>query len=236
MSTPAVTSGGDAQAGATLVETLAALAVVALTLATAATGLRQLAGSADRGAQVVARHDMFSSGIAALRRDVERIERVVWKRGQDAEFAFHANATNLTFIVIEPPFPSDAGAYFVVYAILQRPDGDVLTRGRAPFDLSTADIQRLPAEDFVTVLEGPYRFRFGYLDRKEGRERWVSQWSDPYRLPELISLEVLGRVEGGRPMQPIVLRPRIDAERTCVKEQAISCTIGNRGVLVSESR
>jgi general secretion pathway protein J len=171
-----------------------------------------------------------------LRRDVERIERVVWKRGPKAEFAFHADATNMTFIVIEPPFPSEAGPYFVVYAILQRPGGDVLTRGRAPFDPSTADMQRLPTQDLVTVLEGPYRFRFGYFDRKEGRERWVSQWSDPYRLPDLISLEVLGRVEGGRPMQPIIFRPRIDAESTCVKEQSISCTIASRGVLVSESR
>jgi len=236
MSIPGVTSYGDGQAGATLVEMLAALAVVALTLVTAASGLRLLASSGDRGAQLVARHDMFSRGTAVLRRDVERLERVVWKRGQNTEFAFHAEATNLTFIVIEPPFPSEPGPYFVVYAILQRPDGDVLTRGRAPFDVSTADIQRLHTEDLVAVLEGPYRFRFGYLARNEGRERWVSQWSDPHRLPDLISLEVLDRAEGGRPMQPIIFRPRIDAERTCVKETGISCTIGSRGVLVSESR
>ena len=88
MSTPGVTSYGDGQAGATLVEMLAALAVVALTLVAAASGLRQLAGSADRGAQVIARHDMFSSGIDVLRRDIERLERVVWKRGENTEFVF----------------------------------------------------------------------------------------------------------------------------------------------------
>jgi general secretion pathway protein J len=236
MSTPGVTSYGDGQAGATLVEMLAALAVVALTLVAAASGLRQLAGSADRGAQVIARHDMFSSGIAVLRRDVERLERVVWKRGQNTEFAFHADATNLTFVAIEPPFPSEAGPYFVGYAIVQRPDGDVLTRGRAPFDLSTADIRRLPTQDLVTVLEGPYRFRFTYLDRKDGREQWIAQWSDPYRLPDLIGLEIRGRAEGGRPMLPIIFRPRIDAERACVKEEGVSCTIGSRGVLKSESQ
>jgi general secretion pathway protein J len=98
---------------------LAALAVVALTLVAAASGLRQLAGSADRGAQVIARHDMFSSGISVLRRDVERLERVIWKRGQNTEFVFHADATNLTFVAIEPPFPSEPGTYFVAYAIVR---------------------------------------------------------------------------------------------------------------------
>jgi general secretion pathway protein J len=236
MSEPRVTSHGDGQAGATLVEVLVALAVVALTLATAASGLYLLAGSSDRGAQVVARQDMFSRGTAVLRRDIERLERVAWKRGQNVEFAFHADATNLAFVVVEPPFPSEAGPYFVAYSIQQRPDGDVLTRSRAPFDFSTADMRRLPTEELVNVLEGNYRFRFAYLDRKGGREQWVSQWPDPRRLPDLVRVEVSSLVEGGRPMQPIVFRPRIDAERTCVKDAGTACTIGSQGVLVSGSR
>lgn len=236
MSISKVTSHGDGQAGATLVEVLAALAVVALTLVIAAGGMHLLGSSAGRGAQVVVRQDMFSRGTAVLRRDIERLERVIWKRGENLEFAFHAEATSLAFIVIEPPFPTEAGPYFVAYSILQRPDGDVLARSRAPFDSSITNMRRVPAQEPVNVLEGHYRFRFGYLERKGGREQWVSQWSDAHRLPDLIRLEIAGLVEAARPITPIVFRPRIDAERTCVKEQDSRCTVGNQGVLVSGSR
>ena len=63
-------------------------------------------------------------------------------------------------------------------------------RGRAPFDAGAKDIDGLRGEDEVTVLEGPYTFRFSYYERKEGRERWVPRWTERDRLPELIRLEI----------------------------------------------
>ena len=92
-------------------------------------------------------------------------------------------------------------------------------RARAPFDAGAKDINGLRGEDEVTVLEGPYTFRFSYYERKEGRERWVPRWTERDRLPELIRLEILGLGAGGGAMQPIVFRPRIDAEQACVKER-----------------
>ncbi len=222
------------QSGVTLIELVVALAVVALTLAIAANGLMLLARSGDRGAQVVARHDVLSRGIDVLRRDIERLERALWKRGDNAEFVFRGDAAGLTFVVVEPPFPTEAGPYFVVYAIQQRRDGATLTRARTPVRASAADLQRLSADEEVAVIEGPYRLRFLYLDRKEGREQWLAQWSDRYRLPDLIGLEVSGLTDGRGAMPPIVFRPRIDAERGCVKEEG-SCTIGAGGALASES-
>jgi len=228
-------SRADGQAGATLVELLTALAVVALTLAIAANALSVLARSGDRGTQAIARHDMLSRGLDVLRRDIERLERVVGKRGDNPEFVFDADATNLAFVVVEPPYPTEPGPYFAVYSILQRRDGSVLTRGRALFEGSIVNIRRLRTDDHVAVLEGPYRFRFAYLERREGRERWVSEWADRHSLPGLISLEIADLTGGSRPMQPIIFRPRIDAERGCVKEGGSGCTIGTRGVLASEA-
>jgi hypothetical protein len=235
MSNSAIIPYGDGQAGVTLVEVLAALVVVALTLVTAASGLNLLARSGDRGAAVVSRHDMFSRGIAVLRRDIEQLERVVWKRGQDVEFAFHGEAAYLAFVVIEPPFPSEAGPYFIAYSIQRGADGDTLTRGRAPFDYPATDMRRLPTEDLVNVLEGHYRFRFAYLDRKGGRERWLPQWDDARRIPDLVRVEVTS-LEGGKPVQPIVFRPKVDAERACASEDGTACTIGSEGALAPGSQ
>jgi prepilin-type N-terminal cleavage/methylation domain-containing protein len=221
------------ESGVTLIELVVALAVVALTLAIALNGLILLARSGDRGAQVVARHDALSRGTDVLRHDIERLERAVWKRGDNAEFVFRGDATGMTFVVVEPPFPTDAGPYFVVYAIQQRRDGAALTRARTPFRASATDIQRASAEEDVPVIEGRYRLRFLYLERKEGREQWLAQWTDRYRLPDLVSLEVSG-LDGRGAALPIVFRPKIEAERGCVKEEGV-CTIGAGGSIASES-
>ena len=228
-------SPGDGQSGVTLVEIVVALAVVALTLGIAAGGLRLLGRSGARGAEVMARHDVLSRGLDVLRRDIERLERVVWKRGDTPELVFSGDAARLAFVAVEPAFPTEAGPYFLVYAVQQRHDGAVLARARAPYRTSIPDIRRLAGSESVAVIEGPYRLRFLYLERRDGRQRWLPQWSDPHRLPELISLEVSGLTEGSAPMPPLVFRPRVDAERSCIKEDDGGCTIGSGGGLRVEA-
>jgi prepilin-type N-terminal cleavage/methylation domain-containing protein len=234
MTEPGATSEAGRQSGVTLVEIVVALAVVALTLGIAAGGLRLLGRSGERGTEVVARHDVLSRGLDVLRRDIERLERIVWKRGEAApELVFHGDAGRLVFVAVEPPFPTEAGPYFLIYAVRQRRDGAVLTRERAPYQTSVPDLRRLAGRDAADVIEGPYRLRFLYLERKGERQRWVPQWYDPRSLPELISLEVSGLTEGSAPMPPLVFRPRVDAERSCVKEDSGACTVGG-GVAASE--
>jgi type II secretory pathway component PulJ len=232
MTRPGAASQGDGQSGVTLVEVIVALAITMLTLAIAAGGLRLLSGSGERGAQVIARHDIVARGVDVLRRDIERLERVVGKRGDSTEFVFRGDAANLRFVAIEPPFPSEPGPYVIVYTIAQRRDRAVLTRERAPFQRN-GDIDRLQTADSVAVLEGPYRLRFLYLDRKDGRERWLPQWADSSRLPLLIALEVSDLAGSSGPV-PIVFRPRIDAERSCVKDQGGACTVGTGGTLAPQ--
>jgi general secretion pathway protein J len=197
--------------------------------------MRLVSGSGERGAELIARHDVLSRGIDVLRRDIERLERVVRMRitpdGAAGEFVFRGDADGLTLVAVEPAFPSEPGPYFVVYAIRQGRDGAVLTRGRAPFRASAPDLRRLDAGDSVAVLEGPYRLRFLYLDSRRERERWLPHWSDPLRLPDLIGLEISPLAKGMAAMPPIVFRPRIDAERSCIGEGAGACTIATGGVL-----
>jgi general secretion pathway protein J len=234
---PIATPHANRQSGVTLVEIVVALAVIALALALAATGLKLLAHSGERGAAVIARHDILSRGLDVLRRDIERLERVVWKRGERAQFAFHGDAARLAFVAIEPPFPTEPGPYFIVYSIRQSPGSAVLTRERAPFQPSAPDILRLPTQDAVALIEGTYRLRFLYLDRKGGRDRWLAHWPDPARLPSLIALEITGEAHGpgGTAMPPVIFRPRIDAELTCVKDASSTCTLDSAGALAPDA-
>jgi general secretion pathway protein J len=224
---------GDREAGFTLVELLAALIVIALTLGSVVTGLRLLGRSGERGSQLIARQDMLSRGIDVLRRDVERLERVVHRRERDAAFVFHGDEKRLTFVVIEPPVPSEPGPYYIFYSIEQGAEGATLLRSRAPYDAMAKDIRRLVPQDEVTVLEGPYTLRFAYLQREAGRERWISPWPDHNRLPALIKLEI--RARGRLPeLPPLVFRPRIDAEQGCIKDTVGACTLRTAGTLVAQ--
>jgi general secretion pathway protein J len=205
------------QSGVSLIEMVVALAIIAVALALAGTGMRLLGRSGERGAAVIARHDILSRGIDVLRRDIERLERVELKRGAGrGQLAFHGHATRLILVAVEPPFPTEPGPYFIVYTVEQRPDGTTLTRERAPFNAAALDMQRLPTQDAVAVIEGAYRLRFLYLDRKGGRDRWLAQWPDPARLPTLIALEIAGL--GGTAMPPVIFRPRIDAQSGCAQD------------------
>ena len=221
------------EAGFTLVELLVALIVIALTLAAVVTGLRLLGRSGERGARLIARQDMLSRGVDVLRRDIERLERVVRRRDREFEFIFEGDEKRLTFVVIEPPVPSEPGPYFVFYSIEQGEQKTVLVRSRAPYDAAAGDIRRLRRQDDVTVLEGPYVFRFGYLQREAGRARWVARWRDHNRLPALIRLEI--GVNGQAPeLPPLIFRPHVDAEQGCIKDKMGLCTLRSGGVLVAQ--
>ena len=134
---------------------------------------------------------MLSRGLDALRRDIEGLQRVVWKRGRNNEFVFSGDSKGLTFVAIEPPYPTQAAPFFLIYSIVQRSDWGTLVRARVPFDAGAKDIDGLRGEDEVTVLEGPFTLGFSYYERKEGRERWVPRWTERDRVPELIRLEIV---------------------------------------------
>lgn len=212
---------GDRQGGITFIEIVVALVVIALALGIAVAAMRLLVHSGERGARLIARHDILSRGIDVLRHDIERIERATWKRGDAREVIFHGDAGRLIFLAVEPPFPAEAGPYFIAYAIRQGRDGATLTRERAPFQSSVVDLQQVRTEDSVAVIEGPYRMRFLYLARNDAEGRWLAQWSDPADLPGLVALEI-SNLAGGAATPLLVFRPAVDAERTCVRDNG-SC-------------
>jgi general secretion pathway protein J len=228
MSTP---QRAKREAGFTLVELVAALIVIALTLGSVVTAVRLLGLSGERGARVIARQDMLSRGVDVLRRDIERLERVMRKREDALEFVFDGDEKSLTFVLIEPAVPSRPGPYFIFYYVEQGEGSNALVRGRVPYDAMAKDIRRLRPQDEVSVLEGPYDFRFAYLLREGGQESWIPRWLNHDRLPALIKLEMVGRGRAAD-LPPLVFRQRIDAEQGCIKDKAGPCTLRSGGALM----
>lgn len=216
------------QSGMTLVEIVVALVVIGLTFAIAAGALRVLARSGGIGTELIGRHDMFSRGIDAVRRDIERLERIaLGKQIDDAQFEFSGTEQTLAFVVVEPPFPTPAGLFLVRYAIIERGGRGLVVRSRSPY-VAGSPIPASRAEEAVTVLDGPYRFGFTYLERREGRERWVARWIDRASLPVLVKLNVVDVVSGVPALPPLVFRPRVEAEQGCAKPGTGPCTMARQ--------
>jgi hypothetical protein len=216
------------QAGMTLVEIIVAFVVVSMTFAMVAGAFRLLARSGATGSELIERHDMLTRGIDSLRRDIERLERVaIGRDAAAADFVFAGDARTLAMVVMEPPFPTLAGFFLVRYAIVAREGGSMIVRSRAPFSASLVRPSPQFADD-VTVLEGAYDFGFSYLERRDGRERWVARWSDRNILPVLVRLDVVDAVTGAAALPPLIFRPRADAEHGCARSGSGPCTIQQR--------
>ena len=212
----------------TLVEIVVALVIIAMTFAMAAGALRVLARSGGIGTELIGRHDMISRGIDALRHDIERLERIaLGKQAGDPQFEFVGTERTLAFVLVEPPFPSHAGLFFVRYSIGEREGRGQVVRSRTPFVAGSPSLAP-PAEDAVTVLDGPYRFGFSYLERREGRERWVPRWTDRTSLPVLVKLDVVDDDSGAASLPPLLFRPRVEVEQGCAKPGTGPCTMARQ--------
>ena len=172
------------EAGFTLVETLVALAVLALLLGTLATTLNVMGNAMRRGSRDIDRVDMIARGLAAVRRDMMRMERVVARDKTGTRFVFSGTRQSVSFVVVEPNYPAEPGSYQISYDVRGSGAAAELVRTRDAYepDRAPAKGKRDESSD-VVVLEGPYRFAFSFLERDGTRVRWVERWSNRRRLP-----------------------------------------------------
>lgn len=220
------------EAGFTLIEIMVALVLFATILSLAGTGIRLLGASASLGAATIDRNEMLARGIGVLRKDMERIERLTELRGDQPEFLFTGEASRIEMIAIEPPYPSEPGHYVITYTIARAGGTSRLVRSRVASTAFGAPPVSPGESDTVTLIEGPFEMRFSFLERgQEGNSRWTNQWVERRAIPSLVRLEVLGALRGRAVMPPIIVRPRIDAETSCLDEESDVCSATNNGVL-----
>lgn len=213
------------QSGFTLIEVLVAVAIVAMMLGTIGTALRLMSDAASRGSRDVDRLDMVSRGLAAIRQDIARMERVVAMERKEARFVFEGAASHMSFVVIEPSYPSDPGSYIVSYSVRKYGGGAQFVRARDIYDpdkRTKRGVRDDAAE--VVVLEGPYRFELSFLTQVGPRQQWSPRWNQPGQLPPLIRLEMTSTDPRVPSVPPLIVRPRIDAETTCLAGANQPCT------------
>ena len=214
------------QAGFTLIELLVSLTMLGIILALVTNALQVVSKGWDAHARQIEDLDMISRAADILQRDAGALQRVVSLPGKpNARFIFTGDTNRLSFIALEPPYPTEPGPYFIDYSIVPDKNGFDLVRGRAPFEVGMSSYPGATTANRVPLLEGPYDYRFAYADRENGALKWYARWPFDQRLPALIRLDIANIRSRQPASRPIVAAVRADAELGCISAESGPCSI-----------
>lgn len=226
-----VQNGHDAQSGFTLIELLVSLTILASILGLLGGGLRVLAHNTDRNSDRIQTTDMLARAFDILKRDVSGLQRVPILVSRKPRYIFTGTATRLSFVTIEPPYPTPEGPYFVEYAIVRTGSRAELVRSRAPFERGMVAFPGATPANQVALIDGLVNYRFRYASSTDKGLVWSDHWSFPTRLPQLVRLEVTDLT--GQPVSPaFVATVRADAEIDCLKDGQTLCSANPKGELM----
>jgi general secretion pathway protein J len=170
--------------GFTLIETLAALALMGLILSALAAITSQWLPNWNRGLQRIQRSEAVSVALERMSADIGASEFIRPDR-ENKHVLFDGSELLVTFV--RPSLGPNARPGLDVVRIAETTDsqGFVLTRSRAQFTPGPAD--RLNFADPVVLLRMPYRVSFSYAGRDHN---WKSTWRDADELPSAVLMTV----------------------------------------------
>jgi general secretion pathway protein J len=146
-------------------------------------------------------------------------------------YLFTGTEDHLSFVTLEPPFPSAAGPYFVNYVVSPNgPEADLI-RARAAYQQGMEAFPGATPANRVRLVEGTYRYHFAYADKSAGTGQWRNSWPYTDRLPEMIRLQIVDARRNAPVAQPLTVAVRADAELSCLGEKSKVCSAKSGGRL-----
>jgi general secretion pathway protein J len=222
------------EAGFTLIELMVSLTILGVILALLAGALRVISKNWEANTDRIETLDMLSRAADILRRDAAGLQRVVTTSGGAApSYVFTGAEDHLSFVTLEPPYPTASGPYFVDYSLARNGPAVELIRARALYRKGMESFPGATPANRVRLAEGSYRYRFAYADKSIGTAGWRSSWPDRLRLPDLIRLQVVDARSNAPVGASLVVAVRADAELGCLAEHAKVCSAKSDGLLTA---
>jgi len=221
------------QAGFTLIEVLIAITIVVAIFGVMTTTIKLIGQGWERSRRQAAFQDMLIQGLDALTRDLGSIQRVPVLRNKELRYLFEGDATELTYPVVEPPYPGQSGLYLVKLTVIKAKHNNRLVRTRAPL-LGTLKEEVGAFGDEVLVLESPLDIRFRYAKATPKAVNWRDHWRHSEELPGLIKVDLYDPVD--RVPLPLTVRLMIDGEPGCAKPSGGICAAATNGKLKSSAK
>ena len=225
-----------AQRGFTLIELLVSMTVLALILGFLGTGLRTIARNWDKNVARIDRMDMIAHANDIFRRDVRGLLRLVPTSSPQPTYIFEGRADGMSFIVAEPPYPTQPGLYFLRYSVAVNGPNAELVRSRAQFEPEMLYFPGATPANRVSIMQGLFRYRFSYGEASGSGIQWHASWPFGNRLPDLIQLQISDAGGSERNVPPIVAAINTDAEISCIATQPRLCSPKSNGALHSRAK
>jgi general secretion pathway protein J len=223
------------EAGFTLIELLVSLTILGVILGLLGAGLRVLSQNSDAHAARIDTLDMLSRAADILTRDVAGLQRVVGTAGTVPRFLFTGTPDHLSFVTIEPPYPSSSGPYFISYSAAPNGRDMELIRARAQYQDGMQTFPGATPANRVRLLQGPYRYQFTYAQKGAGTRQWRNTWPSATRIPDLIRLEIVDKRSNVLISPPMIVAIAADAELSCLSEKAKVCSPKSGGDLAGNT-
>jgi prepilin-type N-terminal cleavage/methylation domain-containing protein len=212
-------AGARRKAGFTLVEVLAALAIVSVIIVATAGLVHNVALHFDRGTAAVTGAERLILADERLAADFAAARFTMRASASGSAIAFASGATGpdglpgLSFVSAGAP---GAGQGEELITLTLEPDGKLtrLVRRHAPWKGPRTHFEDLNPRDAVVLIEAPYEMSFAFgRQTSEGGITWSDVWSDDKTLPRYVRF-VLRDVASA----DFILRA--NAPMTCLQQNA----------------
>lgn len=217
--------------GFTLIELLVSLTILTAILAILSSSLTVLSQNWNANAQRIEQLEMVSRAFDIFERDVSGLQRLVNSTGQTPRFIFTGSEQRLSFVTLEPAYPTQPGPYFVNYSVQAKGSYAELIRARAPYEAKMLTFPGATPANSVPLLQGQFKYRFSYAQKGPAPGAWAATWPKTDRMPDLFKLQMIDAQTGAPAAPAFVVALRTDAELSCLESSSSTCAAKSNGRL-----
>ena len=211
-----------AMTGFTLLETLVGLTLLGVMLILIYSSLNISLRAWDTGEKRLAEASHQRVVQSFLRRELSQLFPVRWRGIPESKIAFEGAKDELKFVSMLTLGAAvrEGGLQWghLYVAEDQTPGGErrrTLFIKRSAFNLQAKDWDGLDAAKAIPLIDGVKSFEIGYYGAEnEGVDpQWTAEWTNPFRMPQLIRITV--QVDNGRDLPPLIVSLRLGEEAGC---------------------
>jgi general secretion pathway protein J len=202
--------------GFSLMEVLAALALLAILLLGVYSGVRSTTLSVGHGSAVIARLDEVRGAREFLRRQLSSATALPWKiSDENVPVVFEGDGTHVRFVSTLPGYLGKLGPQVIEIALADDDDGGQgLEAHLSPRPGSQLTVAA-GAQDVLLPHVRSLRVRYA----RRGSPTWQDRWNEPMVLPGAVEISVVPE-EGSDAWPPLVVAPRQDPDAVDVRSAA----------------
>ncbi|GAA0916138.1 hypothetical protein GCM10009552_34330 [Rothia nasimurium] len=170
--------------GFSLLEVLAALALLALLLLGVYSGVKMTTVSVQRGTSAIDRLDALRGARDFLQRELSEATALPWAVDEKGKpVVFSGRSDELRFVAPLPGYLGQLGAQVVTLHLVEREGAQTMEVSFGTLPTSVATAPPVSSETLLGDLRG---MRFRYADKGGA---WYDHWSDRSTLPALVEID-----------------------------------------------